>query len=350
MAGGGPVGAGLVRLALWLASLSYGVILRCRRWAYWRGLLRSHAADVPVISIGNITTGGTGKTPMVLWAVEKLVSLGHHPAVLTRGYASVAGRSDEAELLRQELAGRKLAVPVIVNPNRRTGAAQALAAGADVLVMDDGFQHMALRRNLDIVLIDATLPFGYGYVLPRGLLREPLAALRAADAIVITRCDQVGLPELATIEQELRAIAPQASLHRACHAPLALRDEAGQIQPPTALAGQNVVAFCGLGNPWAFFTTLRGLGANIVARMPLDDHARYTPDVIKHLGRLGTNAGAAAMVTSAKDAVKLPRPSQLPLPLWTLLVEVRITDNAGSLEQAVAQAAAVHTGGRSCSC
>ena len=162
----GPVAA-LLRATLSAASVPYAAAMRVRRDAYRRGVLASHAAGVPVICVGNVTTGGTGKTPMVAWVVRRLLENGFAPAILTRGYKSSAGQSDEAELLRRSLPA---SVPIVVNGNRLAGAQAARQQGANVLVMDDGFQHHRLRRDLDIVLIDATNPFGFGRCLPRGLL------------------------------------------------------------------------------------------------------------------------------------------------------------------------------------
>ena len=166
-------GASLLRAALATVAGPYAGTMWLRRWMYRRALLPSRRAKVPVICIGNITTGGTGKTPMVAWVVGRLKAAGCNPAILTRGYRPAAGQSDEAELLKHLCDA-----PVVINGDRPAGAAQAVAGGADVLVMDDGFQHRRLRRDMDVVLIDATNPFGYGHCLPRGLLREGPSALR----------------------------------------------------------------------------------------------------------------------------------------------------------------------------
>ncbi|RLG28969.1 tetraacyldisaccharide 4'-kinase, partial [Methanosarcinales archaeon] len=162
------VGAAALRAAAAVASCPYAAAMRLRRWAYRKGVLSSRSARAGVICVGNITTGGTGKTPMVAWVVDRLAQAGKTPAILTRGYRSAEGGSDEAALLK-----RLTGAAVVVNPDRAAGAKQALAGGADVLVMDDGFQHLRLRRDLDVVLIDATNPFGFGRCLPRGMLREP---------------------------------------------------------------------------------------------------------------------------------------------------------------------------------
>ena len=172
----------LLRGAGWVLSKPYAGLLWLRRRLYRLGLLGAYKPAVPVISIGNITTGGTGKTPMVVWVVRWLKSAGLQPAILTRGYKAVDGRADEAEMLWQATG-----VPVVAEADRVDAARSAVAGGAEVLVLDDGFQHLRLRRDLDIVLIDATNPFGFGHCLPRGLLREPVSALGDADAVDLRR-------------------------------------------------------------------------------------------------------------------------------------------------------------------
>jgi len=321
------VAAWAMRTTLALGSLPYAALMRLRRWAYRKNLLPAAGAEAPVICIGNITTGGTGKTPMVAWVVEHLAAAGYAPAILTRGYKARAGRSDEAELLRA-LCPR---AAVVVNADRLAGASQALAGGADVLVMDDGFQHRRLRRDLDIVLIDATCPFGFGKCLPRGLLREPLQALSDADALVVTRSDAVSGDDLDALEHRLRELAPRASLHRAVHEPTGLLDPTGQVAPTAALAGRKVLAFCGIGNPWHFFRTVTDLGAALVAREAFDDHVDYTDPILRALAGQAQACGAEILVTTQKDAVKL-RAARLGRPIWALAVRIRLTAGEASLK------------------
>src|SRR5205814_1694442 len=186
-----------------------------RNSSYSRGILRSARAARPVISVGNITTGGTGKTPVVRWLASRLRDQGKHVAILLRGYKSAgAAGSDERELLDRLLNASTSDNPVIVhaNPDRVAGAAETLQKhpDVDVFVLDDGFQHRRLQRDFDLVLIDATNPFGFGHVLPRGLLREPLGGLGRASALLITRCDQVAHEALGQVEQKLKWFAPAA--------------------------------------------------------------------------------------------------------------------------------------------
>jgi tetraacyldisaccharide 4'-kinase len=323
-------GASALRAALAGASLPYAAAMRLRRWAYRAGALPSRAAGVPVISVGNITTGGTGKTPMVAWLVGQLKQMNRKPAVLTRGYKSEGGRSDEAELLRQMTGAA-----VIVNAARLAGAAAAIAGGADVLVMDDGFQHRRLRRDLDIVLIDATNPFGFGHCLPRGLLREPPSALADADAIIITRADAARPEEFQHLRGQLAKLAPRASLHMAAHRPKEIADPAGAVMPVSVLAGRKILAFCGLGNPQQFFDMLARLGADVAATVAFDDHAAYSPADLDAIRRRARQCNADVLVTTAKDRVKFPL-TWSDRPVWTLIVNLDIIDGRDELMRQVA--------------
>lgn len=321
----------VARAVLGVLSVPYAGLMRLRRWAYRRGYLRSYQPAVPVISVGNLTVGGAGKTPMVAWIVRHLQQAGHRPAVLTRGYMPRGGgASDEAQLLRQLCAP----APVIVNPDRCAGARQGIEAGADVLVMDDGYQHLRLRRQLDIVLIDAIEPFGFGYVLPRGLLREPLSALQDADAIVLTRTDAVAARKLEDTLDVLRRHTRGSTFHSSVHQPTRLVDAAGNELPLTQLAGARVLGFCGLGNPLAFFATLERLGADLANRIALEDHTAYEPVLMEGLSAMARKAGAAALVTTAKDRTKLTGLlGDLPadMPLWTLEVSLDLVEGGQAL-------------------
>ncbi len=329
-----------VRAGLWAASKPYCGAMRLRRWAYRRGILPSHAAGLPVICVGNLTTGGTGKTPMVAWVVERLKEAGRAPAILTRGYKAVidevragAGGSDEARLLEHLTA-----VPVVADGDRVAGAARAIAGGADVLVMDDGYQHLRLRRDLDIVLIDAAEPFGFGHCLPRGLLREPPGALADADAVVITHADEVPPETLQQLGERLRQLAGRASHHVAVHKPTALIDETGSPRPLDGLTGRRVYAFCGLAAPDHFFTALGRLGARLTGRRPLADHVAYTPRILAELAEEADRAEASVLVTTQKDHVKLAGLA-LPRGVWQLAVAIEVTQGADELTERIRDAA-----------
>ncbi len=333
--------ASCIRTAAWLASKPYGLAMRLRRWAYRRGMFGSHDSPVPVVSVGNITAGGTGKTPMVAWIVRHLAEAGRKPAIVTRGYRArktspdAEPKSDEAELLAA-VTGR----PVIIEPDRVAGARRAAGAGADVVVLDDGFQHRRLRRQLDVVLIDAVEPFGFDHCLPRGMLREPPTALADADAVVITHADEVPPEQLAELRRRLTALCREdVVMAEAIHKPVAAIDEAGQSHPPAQLAGRSVLAFCGLGNPGHFHESLARLGAGVKAIVEFDDHAAYSEEMLAKLAATAGREGAEIMVTTQKDHVRL---AHLPTPdgaaIWQLAIEMDVTAGRDELLARIAGA------------
>ena len=323
MGGSGGAAGSLLRAGLLCASLPYSAAMRLRRWLYRRGVLPGHDAGVPVICVGNITTGGTGKTPMVAWVIRRLKDAGKSPAILTRGYKAVGGISDEAELLR-ELTGADVAV----NGDRVAGARAAVAAGADVLVMDDGYQHRRLRRDLDIVLVDAGNPFGFDHCLPRGMLREPTAALRDAGAVVITRSDAVAPDALGALAGRLCAMVPNCSVHAALHRTTGAIDAGGVVHLPDALSGRKVLAFCGIASPESFFRSVAAAGADIAASLALGDHVDYTDAVVADIRAAAV--GADLLVTTQKDHVKLAG-KDLGVDLWQLAVEMEVVSGEAEL-------------------
>jgi len=319
--------ASALRCALRVASWPYGAITGLRRKCYNWGVLPGKSAGVGVISIGNVTTGGTGKTPTVAWVARQLVQAGANPAVLMRGYKSVSGFSEEAELLRSSVD-----CEVVVDPDRVAGAAGAVLAGADVLIMDDGFQHRRLKRNLDIVLIDAVRPFGFGHWLPRGLLREPVSSLKDSDAVIVTHTDEIATDDLDRLCRRLAKLAPQASVHRAVHKPVSLLSQEGQEMPVESLAERNVLAFCGIGRPGSFFNMVRKLGANISEALVFDDHAEYTSEALGSIHDAAANGEVDAVVTTYKDSVKLGK-LKLAKPFWTLMIEIEILGGGQELAE-----------------
>jgi tetraacyldisaccharide 4'-kinase len=318
-------------VGLTLLSLPYSTIVRLRNRLYSSGLLRIHQAGVPVICVGNLTTGGTGKTPLVVWLCRLVRKKGLACAILTRGYRTQKGElSDEPALLAAQCPD----VPVVVNPDRVAGAAQAIGRhGARVLVMDDGFQHRRLARDLDIIAADATSPFGYGRVLPAGLLREPASGLRRAHAVVLTRCDQVPEETLSRIEDEIRRINRNLVIARSIHAPIAVRTAAGREVPPGQIRGKQVFAFCGIGNPQAFFRTIERLGASIAGSRAFDDHYRYTPEDLAAIQNQARALQATLVLTTQKDWTKITQPASLKEtpPLAYLAIDLQITAGEESL-------------------
>jgi tetraacyldisaccharide 4'-kinase len=289
---------------------------------YARGSLKTHPVDATVISVGNITAGGTGKTPLVIWLCSLLKNKGLPCAILTRGYKVKKNKlSDEPAILSTSCPEAK----VIVNPDRVTGAAEAIRRfAAKVLVMDDGFQDRRLKRDLDIVTIDAMCPFGYDKTLPAGLLREPVTALKRAHAAVITRCDLVAEPQLSQIENRLHTINPEMIIARAIHAPVCAKSLGSHEIPLEELEDKKVFAFCGIGNPDSFLRTVRNLGVNLVGYRIYNDHHDYTSQCLTDICEEARYLDVDLILTTQKDWTKtaLPVPTK-DMPLAQLIIQLR---------------------------
>ncbi|MGF1633309.1 MAG: tetraacyldisaccharide 4'-kinase [Phycisphaerae bacterium] len=318
--------AAAARGLLGLAEAGYAAAVRRRNTRFDADQARSRQLPRPVVSVGNLTTGGTGKTPVVRWLAARLIERGHRPAVLTRGYKSADGVSDEAALLARPLPGFGAAPHVVVDPNRIAGAGRALAEQPETtcFLLDDGFQHRRVRRDLDIVLIDATQPFGFGRLLPRGLLREPTTSLARADVVMITRRQLVDATALERLTRQLAGMtaAPVMAIgdELSGFEPLtnAPGKPDGEVQAGPVLAGP-VLAACGIGNPEAFAASLRRVLTGPVSLLPLPDHARFGEAELDRIAGAAARVGARAVVVTEKDAVKLGASAErrlgLPL-LW----------------------------------
>ena len=285
---------------------------------------------MPVVSVGNITLGGTGKTPMVGWLTRWFMDRGLRVGIVSRGYGAVTGqKNDEALELERALPG----VPHELNPDRVAGARAAIERhGCQLIVLDDGFQHRRLARDLDLVLLDATEPFGYDHVFPRGTLREPLAGLRRADVVCLSRADLVDAEAGEAIRQRVAALAPEALWCEAAHAPTALHSASGVWQPLSVLAGRRVAAFCGIGNPAAFRRALTSLNAEIVSWREFADHHAYSASDQAALGRAAAENRTELVITTRKDLVKLPIERIGDRPLLALAVELEILRGREQLE------------------
>lgn len=293
----------ILRSLLWLACWGYGLAVLLRNLAYARGWKRTHRARVPVISVGNLTVGGTGKTPMVEFVARYYRTYERQVAILSRGYGSDTGRNDEALVLEENLPD----VPHLQGADRALLAETAVEElESDLLVLDDGFQHRRLERDVDVVLIDATDPWGGGYLLPRGLLREPIASLRRSDAVVLTRCDQVEPGQLDAIYRRMERYTTGKVVAETSHAAQALVSATGQEEPVDGLRQRPIAGFCGIGNPEAFRRTLTDLGSKLVDFRSYPDHHAYTREDVEALrGHARTLPEDALVVTTQKDLVKL---------------------------------------------
>ena len=298
----GPA-AGLLRGFLRVAEFPYSWVVSRRNRDFDSGRRPRHSVAIPVISVGNITLGGTGKTPLVEWLARWFINHQVRVALVSRGYKSAAGSlNDEGQELAQKLPG----VPHVQNRDRVAAARQAIEQfGSQVIILDDGFQHRRIQRDLDIVLLDALEPFGFEHVFPRGTLREPLAGLARADFIVLTRADMVDEQERSRIRRVVEKYAPHAAWAECRHAACSLLAADGHEESLDTLRGKPVAAFCGLGNPSGFRHTLEQCGYNVVAWREFPDHFAYNQSAIDDLAGWVSSHGAQAAVCTHKDLVKL---------------------------------------------
>ncbi len=323
-----------LRWILWLFQAPYALAVSLRTWQFESGIRKIHKVQVPVISVGNLTTGGTGKTPFVAWLARTLPQLPDSPSsvastiqvvLISRGYGAKAGEmNDEAMELADQLPG----IPHLQNPDRVAAARQAIDQhGATILLLDDAFQHRRIHRDLDLVLLDALAPWGYGHLLPRGLLREPVSGLRRARGVGLSRADLISMAERERIREQVTRLAPGAAWFEICHRPRCLINAAGQTTPlPEVHSGHvsvPILAFCGLGNPEGFHRSLEQAGFRILAFQNFPDHYRYGDEDAEQLSNWSRQFPEAERVLcTRKDLVKLRRTTLGSLPLDALAIEV----------------------------
>ncbi len=318
-------------------SLLYGAVTRTRLSLYRRGTFQTTKLDRPVISIGNITTGGTGKTPLVEYVARTIAAQGKKVCILTRGYgrkdphlqvivsdgygvlASPSEAGDEPYLLATKLTGQ---AAVISSADRIAAGQEAIKDfGTEVFVLDDGFQHLRIARDVNIVCIDATNPWGGGRLLPYGRLRESLDGLTRADCFVLTRCDQVESVE--ALRAEIVELTGGRPIFESRMRPL--RVTSLKNGPETIALPGRVGAFCAVGNPSSFFESLTGLGYELGLERAFADHHAYSQSDVDALDQLARQVGANALITTAKDAVKL-KGMAFSLPCYVLEIEIVIDD------------------------
>ncbi len=274
-----------------------------------------------MISVGNLTLGGTGKTPMVAWLAKWCLRQSLKPVIVSRGYGAGAQSSDTNDEAK-ELGWQLPQVAHVQNPDRVSAARQAIDEHqADVILLDDGFQHRRLHRDLNIVLIDATQPFGYDHVFPRGTLREPIDALQRADIVVFTRCDSIREEELAAIRNRASSFCSRAMWLNSGHRATKLLSSRGE-QSLDYLQGQRIAAFSGIGRPAAFQETLLQCDYHVVAYRAFNDHHAYTASDLESIHQAAKAAGAQAVVCTQKDHVKIANDTLGSLPLLSLAIEL----------------------------
>ncbi len=325
----------VLRGALWLAQGGYRAAVAWRNRRYERRPELARRVAVPVVSVGNLTVGGTGKTPLVVYLTRQLRRRGVRVAVISRGYKSLQGSvNDEALELERLLPD----VPHLQNPDRVQAAQVAIEElEAQVLLLDDGFQHRRLARDLDVVLLDALCPFGHGHLLPRGLLREPIASLRRAHAVVLSRCDLVEPEQIQAIRRRVEQVAPGLVWGQARHRPRELRAASSRRESLQTLRDVPVAAFCGIGNPQGFRLTLQRLGCRLVGFRTFPDHHLYQRGDVEGLGAWAARTGAEAVLCTGKDLVKLGVDRLGGLPLWSVQIELELLEGETELLQLLEQ-------------
>ena len=322
--------AAIVKSTLSTFTLPYLAILNTRNTLYNNGIVRSTKLPVKVISIGNITTGGTGKTPLVEFTVKYLREIGKKVAVLSRGYGGNNSSQHKNEVVNDEcLALRENLqdVPVLAGKDRVKNGRKAISNfRVDCVILDDGFQHLKLKRDLDIVVIDAINPFGGENLIPRGSLREPLKNLKRADLFIISHCDQSNEQIIKSIYKKLYRINKDAPVCESIHRPLHFDN----IKDGPALGldwskGKKIYAISAIGNPESFAYTLDGLDANLIKHKMFQDHHVYTTDEMDEVISEAQSLGADAIVVTQKDMVKLRKMNIKDVNILSLKIEIQIT-------------------------
>lgn len=356
-------GAAIYGALLQFLSYLFSILAQFRFWLYRHRILHDQPLGCLVVVVGNLTVGGTGKTPVVEKFARALHERGRRVAILSRGYKSKAPpvwkkwwwalthaeeppprivsdgqqvlldseqAGDEPYMLARNLPG----VIVLVDKNRvKSGAFAIKHFGCDTLVLDDGFQYLPLKGQLNLLLVDKTNPFGNGHLLPRGILREPIKHLRRASYVFLTKSNGERDPELENLIQKHN---PGVDVIECAHRPQYLQHfGSDERQPLSYLKGRKVLSFCGIATPESFEKFLRDLGAQLMARERYLDHYRYTEEDFEELTEMARKEGAECLVTTEKDAVRIPSDRVWPLPLYYLRLEIDILQGAADFDEAV---------------
>ncbi|MCR5752367.1 MAG: tetraacyldisaccharide 4'-kinase [Kiritimatiellae bacterium] len=348
-----PAGVNALLVVLHAFSFLFALAVSVRYFLYGIGLIRRFPLGIQVISIGNVTAGGTGKTPVTEIFARTLAAEGRKVAILSRGYRrkeaplwqrlltqvvepplvvsdgkhvlldSETG-GDEPYMLASNLPG----VAVVVDRNRvKAGRYAIKRLGCDTIILDDGFQYQRLKHSIEVVLVDATNPFGNGKMLPRGILREPARNLARADIIFLTKCNG----DVSAVREEVRRFNTKAEIVECRHAPKTLRDVWSREEFPLSwLEGKTVCTLSGIASPKGFENSLRHLGAKVVWCERYADHHRYAPSEILYALNRTADMGSDALVTTEKDAVRFPRFETVPVRCLCLRIAIEIISGAES--------------------
>jgi tetraacyldisaccharide 4'-kinase len=328
---------------LFLSKL-YGLVLSIRLFLYRVRIFRTRKLKAKVISVGNLTAGGTGKTPLVIYLAEKLKEKNKRVVILTRGYKR---KNKNMVDLNQEntdkfgwedvgdepyLMSRRLEdVPIIVTKQRVVSGTYAIKKyDPDVLILDDGFQHLKLHRDLNLAVIDSTNPWGNGNLLPAGILREPLSSLKRADIFVLTKIDQVS--DLAATMETLRQHNPQAAVVESIYRVRSVENLSDHSPVGSGeFENKKALAFSGIGNPTSFENSLRQLGINVLKHRKFPDHFAYRQEDILSLMEEARKLGADFTVTTEKDSVRIPMLKPQDFRIYVLKIDLRETSEEETL-------------------
>jgi tetraacyldisaccharide 4'-kinase len=308
-----------VRVLLYPVSICYGWIVALRLWLYRTGRWKQKRLNGKVISVGNLTVGGTGKTPMVLWLAEKFVAEGKRVAILSRGYRGADGTSDEIAMLKGRLGER---VAFGVGADRYAAGRKLEEKGIEIFLLDDGFQHLELARDVDVLMLDGSRKLRNEALLPAGMLREPISSCERADLLVVTR-----MREREPVE------AADAHRHAIFYAQtrlLGFRVCGGRGVPRylTEMEQRPLFAFCGIGNPEAFFSDLQRWNVPVTGTRSFRDHHRYAAGDLRGLLAAAERAGARGFVTTEKDEQNLADVAGLKLPVYAAVIDLMLSSES----------------------
>ncbi len=321
------------------ASAAYGGLCRLRAFLYRTGMFRQKHLNAYVISVGNLTTGGTGKTPLTLFLATQWLKHGYRVGIVSRGYkgryrggplqvfpaADGDGTGMGPSLVGDEpylMASRLPAVPVVISKNRYRGGRWLIENfKSEIILLDDGFQHLSLYRDLNLLLVDAKHPGDK--LLPQGRLREPWLAARRADVIIATRVEHLSPPLI----QQMRSFRHPILRCRFIPSEV-IQLHTGEVRPLTDIVGVPIVAFSGIGNPEAFMDSLKTIGADVKQHVVFPDHFAYRQETIDTINRTGAVTGASRFITTEKDAVKVKAFASATFDVWALRIDVSFSDDA----------------------
>jgi tetraacyldisaccharide 4'-kinase len=332
--------AALIKSILSTLTYPYSAVLNTRNILYKNGVVKSTRLPIKVISIGNITTGGTGKTPLVEFMARNLLEKNKKVAILSRGYGgndplqkNNDNVNDECIILRENLQD----VPVFAGKDRvKNGERAIMDYDVDCLILDDGFQHLKLKRDLDIVVIDSLNPFGGENLIPRGSLREPLKSLGRADLFIISHCNQSREQNIKSIYTKLNHVNNDAPVCESIHRPVHIENITdGSILEPEWLNGKRIYGLSAIGNPESFTYTLKGLGADLIKHRKFHDHHNYNKEEIIDIISEAKLLNADAIVVTQKDIVKIRNMDIKGFNILSLKIEIQITKGIELYDEAI---------------